>query len=155
MTKWLRLQINNGTYDGKQIINGSSMSYMHTPKTIAGIPPIIDGHIAYYCQGWIYQEFEPYPIVWHNGGTIGHHSMVAFTPQTNVGIVVLSNAGYTELPEVLAFEFFDMYNGRPEMDWSAQVLARNKETAALANASMPKPPISPSPAMPLSSYVGR
>lgn len=154
MAKWLRLQINNGTYDGRRIINGSSMDYMHTPKTIAGIPPIIGGHMAYYCQAWIYQEFEPYPIVWHNGGTIGHHSMVALMPQEKVGIVVLSNAGYTELPEALAFEFFDMYNGRPERDWSAQVLARNKETEALANASMPEPPASPSPAMPLSSYAG-
>lgn len=154
MTKWLRLQMNNGTYDGKQIINESSMVYMHTPKTIVGTTPITDGYMTYYGQGWAYQEFEPYPIVWHNGEPIGHKSMIAFMPQANVGIVVLSNAGYTSLPEALAFEFFDMYNGRPDRDWSAQLLARNKEAEALANAGMPKHSASPSPALPLNNYVG-
>jgi CubicO group peptidase (beta-lactamase class C family) len=154
MAKWLRLQINNGTYEGRQIINESSMVYMRTPKTIIGTNPITDGYMAYYCQGWAYQEFEPYPMVWHNGEPIGHHSMIAFIPQAKVGIVVLSNAGYTELPEALAFKFFDMYFGNPGRDWSAQLLAQSKETEALANASTPKPPASPSPAMPMSSYVG-
>jgi hypothetical protein len=47
-----------------------------------------------------------------------------------------------------------MYNGRHDRDWSAQLLVRNKEAEALANAGMPKPPASPSPALSLSSYVG-
>jgi CubicO group peptidase (beta-lactamase class C family) len=71
-------------------------------------------------------------MVWHNEGTIGYHSMVAFIPEDNLGIVLLSNAGHTSLPEALAFKFFDMYFGNPEKDWSAQLLASRNETEALA-----------------------
>lgn len=73
--------------------------------------------MAYSGQGWVYQEYEPYPMVWHNRGTIGHHSMIAFIPEANIGMVVLSNAGHTSLPEALAFKFFDMYFGNPTKNW--------------------------------------
>lgn len=152
MTKWLRLQMNNGTFEGKRLINESSILYMHSPKTV--ISPLATEFPLYYCQGWIYQEYRPYPVVWHNGGTSGHHTMVAFMPDAKIGIVVLSNAGYTELPEALAFRFFDMYFGNPERDWSAEYLARAKAAQNLTNASMPKPPKSPSPELPLDKYAG-
>ena len=154
MAKWLRMQMNSGTFDGKQLINESSMSYMHSPKTIIGANPFIPGSNAYYCQGWIFEEYKPSPVVWHNGGTSGHHTMVAFMPQEKIGIVVLSNAGYTSLPEALAFKFFDMYNKNPERDWSAEYLAGMNETSAQANASMPIAPESPSSALPLANYTG-
>ena len=34
-------------------------------------------------------------IVWHNGGTGGYRSMIAFDPKKRVGVVALSNAGTT------------------------------------------------------------
>jgi CubicO group peptidase (beta-lactamase class C family) len=51
MSKWLPLQMNNGIFDGKRIINESSLEYMHTPKTIIGANPITGGYNAYYGQG--------------------------------------------------------------------------------------------------------
>lgn len=152
MTKWIRLQMNNGTFEGKRLINASSVQYMHSPKTI--ISPIAPEFPPYYCQGWIYQQYRPYPVVWHNGGTSGHHSMVAFMPEAKIGIVVLSNAGYTELPEALAFRFFDMYFGSPARDWSAEYLSKSRNAQNMTNASMPVQLKSPSPALPLEMYVG-
>jgi len=154
MTKWLRLQMNNGAFEGRQLVSEENIRYTHSPKTIIGQNPLTGEGNVYYCQGWIYHEYNPYPIIWHNGGTSGHHTMVAFIPQSKIGIVVLSNAGYTQLPEALAFRFFDMYFGKPEVDWSAGILSKVKEAENLTNSSMPKPPATPSPALDLSSYVG-
>lgn len=152
MAKWLQLQTNNGTFEGKRLINESSMMYMHSPKTV--INPIATEFPAYYCQAWIYQEYRPRPIVWHNGGTSGHHTMIAFMPGEKLGIVVLSNAGYINLPEALAYRFFDMYFGNPERDWSTEYLNKTKAAQNLTNASKPKHPKSSAPALPLKEYTG-
>jgi CubicO group peptidase (beta-lactamase class C family) len=42
--------------------------------------------------GWhILSNFDR-EIIWHNGGTGGYHSFVAFDPKTRTGVVVLSNS---------------------------------------------------------------
>ena len=151
MTKWLRLQMHNGSFEGKQLISENSTIYMHSPKTI--ISPMASASNVYYCQGWIYQESKPYPIIWHNGGTLGHHTMVAFVPQADIGIVVLSNID-SALPESLAYRFFDQYFGNPAKDYSAKALVQTKEAEEQANASIPKQPTSLDPALPLERYVG-
>ncbi len=52
---------------------------------------------------------------------------MAIVPEARVGVVVLSNLIDSILPEALAFRFFDMYLGNPEVDWSTQMLAQMKE----------------------------
>ncbi len=151
MTKWLRLQMHDGSFEGRQIISANNTHYMHTPKTIIGSMP--SGDYAYYSQGWIYQEHKPYPVIWHNGGTLGHKTMVAFVPQGEIGIVILSNI-ITELPDSLAFRFLDLYFGNPEVDYSGIALAETKKMVALGNASIPVQPASPNPSLPLEKYVG-
>ena len=151
MTKWLQLQMNNGSFDGKQIISKNSTIYMHTPQTVIGAMP--SGNFAFYCQGWLYQESRPYNIIWHNGGTLSHKTMVAFVPQAKIGIVVLSNV-ISELPDMLAFRFFDMYFGNPERDYSAMALNQTRMAEVQLNLSMPKQPEKPTPSLPLEKYVG-
>ncbi|VVB69031.1 D-aminopeptidase [uncultured archaeon] len=151
MTKWLRLQMNNGSFEGKQIISKNGTIYMHTPQTVIGAMP--SGNSVFYCQGWLYQESRPYNIIWHNGGTLSHKTMVAFVPQAKIGIVILSNI-FTDLPDMLAFQFFDMYFGNPNRDYSALALNQTKMADAQLNLIMPEQPEKPSPPLPLEKYVG-
>ena len=95
--------------------------------------------MLYYCEGWVYKPFRPHPIVWHNGGTSGNKTMVAFMPGTGVGIVVLSNL-ITDLPEALAFKFFDLYFHNPPRDWSKESLEKTKQEAAKINRPSAPPP---------------
>jgi CubicO group peptidase (beta-lactamase class C family) len=148
MTKWLRLQLNRGTFNGKQLISETNLNYLQTPKTIMGTDP---GRMAYYCEAWLYQPFRPHPVIWHNGGTSGNKTMVAFMPGTGVGIVVLSNL-ITELPEALAFKFFDRYFHNPPRDWSKEGLEKMKQAAA--KNKPPQRPASPAPPLPLERYAG-
>ncbi|MBN2453110.1 MAG: serine hydrolase [Candidatus Omnitrophica bacterium] len=162
MAKWLRLQMGRGSFEGKELVKSDSMRYMHTPKTIIDAGP--GAARQYYCQGWVYREACPakglvggacpYPIIWHNGGTSGAKSMVAFMPQAKIGIVVLSNLNNTKLPESLAYRFFDIYSGNPERDWSAEALAAASEEKKKEDLEKPKPPSEPLPAMPLARYEG-
>ena len=155
IAKWLRMQGADGTFNGRQVILPSSAKFMRAPET-----PIASdkGPAQYYCLGWVHREANPRPITWHNGGTSGSKTMIAFVPQTgttpSLGIVVLSNLVETKLPEALAFRFFDIYYGNPARDWSKEALAAAKKDAEKAAAGQPKEPPEPAPAMPLERYAG-
>jgi len=42
--------------------------------------------------GWHIMTAGAQPIVWHNGGTVGHHSFVGFRQDGSLGVVVLANS---------------------------------------------------------------
>jgi serine-type D-Ala-D-Ala carboxypeptidase/endopeptidase len=46
-------------------------------------------------------------IVWHNGGTGGYRSIIAFDPKRRVGVVALSNAGTTAGVDDIAMHLLD------------------------------------------------
>ncbi|MBI5686092.1 MAG: serine hydrolase [Verrucomicrobia bacterium] len=151
MAKWLALQMNNGRVGEKQLVSEESMQMLHSPKTIAN--PIGDLHKnQFYCLGWIYKEHSPYPIIWHNGGT-QMKTMLAYIPEQKIGVIVLSNY-VTNLPELLAFRFFDQYAGKPSKDLSAEGLAEWKKKQKQEKAKKPVPPKNPLAAMPLENYAG-
>ncbi len=58
MTKWLRLQLGKGKFNGEQLISEANLQFLHTPKTIMGTDP---SKMAYYCEAWLYQPFRPSP----------------------------------------------------------------------------------------------
>ncbi|MCX5678742.1 MAG: serine hydrolase [Candidatus Omnitrophica bacterium] len=152
IAKWISLQMNGGSFGSKQLIKADSIKYMQTPKTI--IPSENGSPRQYYCQGWVYREYNPYPIIWHNGGTSGAKTMIAFVPKAKIGIVVLSNLDETSLPESLASRFFDMYFGARKRDWSKEELKRASKSLEDERAALPKPPAKETPALPAERYTG-
>ncbi|MCX5707096.1 MAG: DUF3471 domain-containing protein, partial [Candidatus Omnitrophica bacterium] len=70
-----------------------------------------------------------------------------------IGVVVLSNY-VTELPELLAFRFFDQYSGKPTKDLSAEGLAELEKMKKEEKAKIPVAPKNPLAAMPLEKYSG-
>lgn len=148
MSKWLGLQLGKGKFNGRQLVSEAGQEWLQTPKTVIGASR---GTMNYYCLGWLFSAKRPYPLIWHNGGTTGHKTMVAFVPQAGMGLVVLSNL-ITELPEALAFRFYDLYFGNPAFDWSQEMLAKAKETEQ--KAKFPLPPSPPSPPLPGERYAG-
>jgi CubicO group peptidase (beta-lactamase class C family) len=148
MTKWLRLQLDKGKFNDKQLISTANLNFLQAPKTIMGTD---QSTMMFYCEAWIYKPFRPHPIIWHNGETFGNKTMVAFMPGTGVGIVVLSNLP-TNMPEALAFEFFDLYFDNPPQDWSKKELERMKQEEAKNNP--PQRPASPAPPLAPERYSG-
>jgi hypothetical protein len=62
-------------------------------------------------------EAKPYPLVWHNGGTSGCHTLVQLVPEAGLGLVVLTNLEGTDFPEALGRRFADLWFGNPDRDW--------------------------------------
>jgi CubicO group peptidase (beta-lactamase class C family) len=161
MSKWLRLQMNDGWVNDTAGINSTlliskeNMRYMHGPHVVLDSIGNVayGGGKLYYGLGWIYQESRPHSIVWHNGGSFGHHSMIAFAPDAKIGIVILSNTG-TGLPEMLSAWFFDRYFGNNLTDYSHEALIEGIKLDNLTNSLKPKRPQPFDPPLPLERYEG-
>lgn len=159
MANYAIAHLNQGQFRDTVIVKPETARWLHDPKTVITVKGpanvqtgIIAQGQAFYCQGWLRQLLSPTPLVWHNGGTIGSKAIVAFTPDADFGIVVLSNLDGTELPEALMFYAYDLYFGRAPKDYSTQFLDDFKARAA--SGAFPTAPAKPAPARPLAAYAG-
>lgn len=155
MARYARAQL-RGSLEGKTLLSAASLERLHTPHVYAGggsrqpAEGIAQVGRLNYCLGWLRQELNPRPLVWHNGGTSGCKAVIGLVPDSDLAIVVLSNLGGTDLPEALMYRFYDLALGRPDQDYSAQFL---KSSQARKQAL----PVRPSPAQPplsLERYAG-
>lgn len=122
MSKWLLLQTNDGKINKKNIISVENMRFIQRPRMFFANS---FGNDEYMSLGWIWRQYSPYPIVWHDGGTPGARSFVGFISQDRLGIVILTNA-VGMIRHALACRFFDMYYDKPEKDWSKLLLQEQK-----------------------------
>ncbi|MFP4482367.1 MAG: serine hydrolase domain-containing protein, partial [Thermovirgaceae bacterium] len=84
MAKWVRFQLGDGTFGGKDILTTENLVYPHHPQT-----PISEKDS--YCMGWVKTDYEGHELIWHNGETTGCKSLVMLVPELDLGIVILSN----------------------------------------------------------------
>jgi len=58
-----------------------------------GLPPLFAETGDHYAMGWVTGTYHGQPIINHSGGTLGFVSEVAFLPEADLGIVLLTNGG--------------------------------------------------------------
>lgn len=109
MANYVIAHARQGAFRGTVLVKPETARWLHAPKTIIALkgPANVQRGVAglgpaFYCQGWLRQFLSPTPLVWHNGGTPGSKAVAAFTPDGDLGVVVLSNLAETELPEATA-----------------------------------------------------
>lgn len=150
MASWITLQADQGTFQGKELISKENLNRTHRPYIFA-----LDQYNGanFYCLGWLSLTYSPYPIIWHNGGTSGAKNNLAFIPEERLGIVILTNTTDSQLPEALTMQFFDLYYGKANLDWSATLHTQQKELekTLLAKNAPIKDPLPP---LPLENYTG-
>lgn len=148
MSKWLSLQMNKGVFGDEVLLSRVQYDFLHRPATFAGSS---DSRMLFYCQGWIYEQRRDYRVFWHNGETIGCKTMVAYLPDDDLGIVVLSNLAGTNLPELLAYVLFDLYKEVEFIDYSGEYMRTQIDNLK----TVPEEPeITFSDPLPLENYVG-
>lgn len=148
MAQWLRLQLAQGQWQGRQLVAAPTLKSIHQATTYvtdgfrAKFPELTDLH---YGMGWMSTFYRGERLVFHNGGIDGFVTHVSFMPEENLAIVVFSNNGsFDGLP--LALRAYDTLLGHPNSDWVSKL---NPPTPA-------RPPLPPSEKLehPLASFVG-
>ncbi len=159
MTRWLRYQLAGGRFEGRQVAAAAALAETHSPQIVTDFRPA-DGSITCYGLGWnVAVQRQGRVLLKHSGGfDLGMRTEVALLPAEQVGIVVLSNAGPTGLPEAMTESFFDwLLDGKLGRDWvefanrmfDEQVKREHSEQTDYS-----QPPPAPRPALPLDAYAG-
>lgn len=127
MSAWLQAQM--GLFP--EVISPSILAEVHKPHISTHIPSNFKGvsglaeeriSAPAYGLGWRLLRYQNAPVIFHGGSLKGCSNIMAFIPNENVGIVVLTNSS-TPIPSILMAKFFDLYLGLPQKDWSAITLA--------------------------------
>lgn len=164
MAQWVRLQLGNGKFDGKQIVSPAVINETHTPQTIIrreGMYTFIypDAHFFSYGMGWFLSDFGGKALVEHGGAIDGMRGTVAMIPEKNVGVVILTNMNGSILPQFLAYRILDEYLDREPRDWPAEGLKKFKPLEAQAEAAQAKAAgervMNTKPSLGLADYAGK
>jgi CubicO group peptidase (beta-lactamase class C family) len=137
LSKWIRLQLGRGKFEGKQIFSETQSWQMWQPNIM--IPISEDAsksnptrHFNAYGMGWFLYDYYGRKIINHSGGLDGMLSYTVLIPEENVGFVILTN---NESPSftIMMNKIRDVFVGAPIHDWNADAIsqiASNKASAA-------------------------
>lgn len=71
--------------------------------------PGFTGHIG---LGWFLTDDVERPVVWHGGATAGSHALLAISPKTSTGVVILANV--QQVSEALGFSLLGLGDKWPQ-----------------------------------------
>ena len=120
MTQWLKAQM-GGAPD---VLSPTVLDLVHAPRVVS---PAETGRMrtvsprfraAQYAFGWRLYNYEGAPVIAHAGTVEGYAAQIAWLPEQDVGIVILSNARSRRLWRILP-TFLDLELGLPREDWLA------------------------------------
>ena len=129
MAKWVALHMTGGKIGDQQIVSPETIAELHRPQMVvhgglfAQLLKQPEMPHMMYALGWFVQPYRGHEMIHHGGNIDGFSAFVAFMPDDNVGIVVLTNANGTVLPEVVALTVFDRFLGVDETDWNERFQA--------------------------------
>ena len=120
MLNWVSLHLNNGEFQGKQIISKEAMAEMHKPNML--LPTLMDmpqeeTTNPTYGLGWFVETYRGHKLVEHGGNLDGFSTYTSFIPDINLGVVVFTNMNVSQLHVALAKEIYDYYLGVESGNW--------------------------------------
>lgn len=128
LTKWIRLQLGRGEFEGKRIFSEKNSWEMWQPAVLL---PISENsakanptrHFNTYGLGWNLFDYQGKKIVTHSGGLDGMLSRTVLIPESNVGFVVLTNSEYPAF-NIMYQKMLDVFTEAPKKDYNAETLKR-------------------------------
>jgi CubicO group peptidase (beta-lactamase class C family) len=161
LAQWLRLQLGNGMFEGRRVIDAAALAETHRPQIISDAPhnPATD-RAGFYGLGWnVSYDDQGRVRLSHSGAfNLGAATTVTLLPSEQLGIVALTNAHPIGAPEALTRSFLDLVlTGTVAQDWLAlygqRFLAFDKPAYG-TTVDYTRPPAHPSPALASTAYVG-
>lgn len=162
MAEWLRMLLARGSHDGTRILQEATLERIESPHTIAPFAAdtlFPSTHFAAYGLGIGMRDYRGVKVLSHTGGIDGMLSLVAYVPELDLGVVVLTNTSpHNAVYSALMYRVLDSYLGGPPRDWSGIFLEQTRaaeERQASAEAEVEAQRVSgTSPSLPLSRYAG-
>ncbi len=106
MSRWLRLQLGRGEFEGQRLIEAETLEQTWTPLIKVG------GEVQ-YGMGWMVSTWEGHRLVEHGGNIDGYTAEVAMLPDDGLAFVMLTNISTTPLQRGVIDIVFDSLLGEP------------------------------------------
>ena len=121
MCKWLRFNINKGSYDGEQLISEDKLTELVIPRVYVD-RPVGFNELSHFHggMGWGIKYYRGHKSVGHYGGIDGFTAYTGFLPDDGIGIVLLMNSDIPEnikLIDLITYRVYDLLLGLEEIDW--------------------------------------
>lgn len=113
MSKWIKMQLNNGTQDNHLYFTKEAQSEMWSAHTVEDISKFDEYmfpsmHFHSYGLGWDLFDYHGKKIVNHSGGLDGMISQLVLVPEEKLGFVILTNS-INYLPYTLMYSILDRF----------------------------------------------
>lgn len=120
MTRWLRMMLNNGSIDGKQVLSPETVKEIHAASLVAGKGGPLDDPNAAVGLGCDSYTFLDERVIEKNGALDGVRSIVILVPGKKTGLVVIANKQLTVFPEAVRDEFLERSIEKSGVDLQAR-----------------------------------
>lgn len=141
MAKWMIAWINNGKYEGKEIIPEdfrnqaiSSQAIIYGALPEKEYPDIYFGNYGF---GWFLNSYKGHYRAEHGGNIDGFSAIASFLPADSIGVVVLSNQHGSKVPVIVKDIIVDRLLHLKYQDWNSK-LKNEQDKAELASAKEKK-----------------
>ena len=156
LSRWMRLQLNNGSLDGEQIIDGEALDETHRGHMNSRPTGDPTQPLRQYGLGWdlSQNEADPALVQWAHSGafTMGAGTTVRLLPQLGLGVIVLTNGAPVGGAETIADAYIDtLLHGSQTQDWASIWAERFAPITTPPEIPVPANPV---PAKADSAYVG-
>ena len=165
LANFLELQLGEGAFHGRQVVNKAALDETHKPEICAAKEgPVPPGKCpgSYYGLGWnVGKDASGALRLSHSGAfDTGGATAVYLEPDKQLGIVVLTNGTPIGIPEAVCMSFLDYFHyGSAQVDYIAtfkpifEQMIRETQDAS-PDYSKLTPPSNPSSPGQLSAYKG-
>ncbi len=134
LANWVRFQLGDGAWDGKQLISKENLNETHSPHIVVPVDEpsrdLAETTITSYCLGWNLLNYRGWTIIAHGGAIDGFNASVALVPSAGLGVAILSNLANDMTVWSMRNALLDHLLDLPPKDWNAEIKAihaKNRE----------------------------
>jgi CubicO group peptidase (beta-lactamase class C family) len=96
MARYIQTELADGVApNGARVVSAENLERTRAPRVTMAMdpnqPPMASESSQAYGMGWVVGAYKGQPLISHDGGTFGFGSQVAFMPEADLGIVLLTN----------------------------------------------------------------
>ncbi|HEX9166602.1 MAG TPA: serine hydrolase [Gemmatimonadales bacterium] len=161
MTRYLRMIVGGGTWEGKLLIRPAQLAQIatiHVPMLVTPDTLVPSIHFRGYGLGWGLNDYLGRKVQSHTGGIDGMLSYMWAVPEEKLGIIVLTNSDAHNMGAGVVYRILDAFLKGPGRDYSGYFLKQYREALARADSAQKRQEAArvtgTKPSLPLASYAG-
>ena len=122
LSQWLRFQLANGQFEGKQVVSADALAETHTPHIptpLRAADRAAGATQAGYALGWHITEYRGHADHEHGGAVDGFRARIILVPRKKLGLVLLTNLEDAVIVQAAGNNLLDCLLGLEKKDWNA------------------------------------